>query len=380
VRIALHCGTLRGFGSGLVGRNVLKHLAEQGPKHHFLTWVPEEWAADHDVTADTVPSNVELRFTRSGLRQKMVLENWHIRRALVAWKADVLFSAGDTSLVACPIPHLLLIHQPNLAYGPGERAFPMSPAQRLRWRVMSAYLRLGLGSVTAVTVQTQDMATRISARFAFPRERISVTPSAIQRVALGSAPPNGLGDAPPFVTYVASASAHKNFAVLAPMMAHLRDRCPGLQCRLTVAPEQVPELSRAIEQLQVADLFVFEGRVSQDYAIELLRKARCLVMPSKLESFGLPYYEAMAEGTPVVAADLPFAREACGVAAAYADADSGEAFAEAVAALTEDEELWRTRSAAAQARFQGVARTWDSITAEYLQLLEALGQRAQRDG
>jgi glycosyltransferase involved in cell wall biosynthesis len=58
--------------------------------------------------------------------------------------------------------------------------------------------------------------------------------------------------------------------------------------------------------------------------------AAAFAMPSLYEGFGLPCVEAMAAGTPVVAADRAALPEACGGAALLADPDDEEAFAAAV--------------------------------------------------
>lgn len=52
----------------------------------------------------------------------------------------------------------------------------------------------------------------------------------------------------------------------------------------------------------------------------LIRTAVAVVVPSVCEGFGLPLLEAMAAGTPVVALELPFAREICGDAGLLCDA------------------------------------------------------------
>jgi glycosyltransferase involved in cell wall biosynthesis len=58
-----------------------------------------------------------------------------------------------------------------------------------------------------------------------------------------------------------------------------------------------------------------EGYVSSEQLARLYREAACLVFPSRFEGFGLPVLEAMASGTPVVAADDPAVREVAGDAA-----------------------------------------------------------------
>ena len=374
MRIAFHAGTLRGFGSGLVGRNVLESLARLGDQHAFLAWVPKSWRDDHGVTPQTCPPNVELRFTDPGMLSKLTLENVKIRSALRSWGADVLFSAGDTSMIACPIPHLLLIHQPNLSYGTSEKGFESTIKERLRWAAMSQYLRMGLPSIDKVTVQTQDMADRISRRFGYDRSRILVVPSAVD--GPGERSPVEPATLPnPYICYIASPSRHKNFEVLPAMMAGLRERCPELKCRLTIHRDAIPALAEEIDALGLSEQFVFEGPVTRDRALTLLGEATALVMPSWLESFGLPYYEAMMLGVPVVAADRGFAREALGEAGLYAHPSDGAEFAQAVASLALDPTERRSRAQAVRARFDETARTWEQVSGRYLEFLEALHRR-----
>jgi glycosyltransferase involved in cell wall biosynthesis len=58
--------------------------------------------------------------------------------------------------------------------------------------------------------------------------------------------------------------------------------------------------------------------------------AAALAMPSLYEGFGLPCLEAMAAGTPVVAADRGALPQTCGPAAVLVDPDDEEAFAAAL--------------------------------------------------
>jgi glycosyltransferase involved in cell wall biosynthesis len=72
------------------------------------------------------------------------------------------------------------------------------------------------------------------------------------------------------------------------------------------------------------------GYVQEADLPALYAHAEALVMPSLYEGFGLPCVEAMASGTPVVAADRAALPEACGGAALLVDPDDPDAFAAAL--------------------------------------------------
>ncbi len=60
-------------------------------------------------------------------------------------------------------------------------------------------------------------------------------------------------------------------------------------------------LRKTVEQLAAKNENVeYLGYVTEEEKIELLRKARLLIVPSRAETFGLVYIEAMASGTPVI--------------------------------------------------------------------------------
>jgi glycosyltransferase involved in cell wall biosynthesis len=84
-----------------------------------------------------------------------------------------------------------------------------------------------------------------------------------------------------------------------------------------VGPEREPALAGELRELG-ADL---RGYVEKTELARLYREAACLVVPSRYEGFGLTVLEAMASGTPVVAAPDAALVEVAGDAAVYADTD-----------------------------------------------------------
>lgn len=344
MRIALSMGTLRGAGSSIVGRNILRQLCLQGLQNEYIAWIPKSW----DVDSLQLPANCQTIPLQPGPIQKFLSENVILRRELIQQKIDVLFSLGDTGLPYSPVPHLLLVQQPHLAYSPENWGFVPPLAFRTKMSLNARYFKLGLSSVNALTVQTHDMKANICARWGIPSGKVHVVPStytpfkqppkSIEDIAEAvepsrTNPPHASIDklhTLPYLCYVATASPHKNFAVLAEMMANMDGMHSELLCHLTVTREEVPALVEKATALGVLSRFRFLGRLTHSQCISLIANAAVCVIPSHLESFGLPYYEALALQTPIVAADRGFAREACGDNAQYAPSNDGRVFARLV--------------------------------------------------
>lgn len=100
--------------------------------------------------------------------------------------------------------------------------------------------------------------------------------------------------------------------------------------------------------------------------------ALAFVLPSRYEGFGLTCLEAMASGTPVVAADRAALPETCGGAAVLVDPDDPGAVAdEVIRAVTDEQARSRLRAAGLD---RAAGRSWDSTTLEVDRLLTELAE------
>ncbi len=93
------------------------------------------------------------------------------------------------------------------------------------------------------------------------------------------------------------------------------------------------------------------GRLDDTSKAAVVAGSDLFVAPSlRGESFGVVLLEAMAEGTPVLASDLPGHRAAAGGAAVFVPAGDASALAGAISSLLGDEEARASLSAAGRAR------------------------------
>jgi glycosyltransferase involved in cell wall biosynthesis len=206
----------------------------------------------------------------------------------------------------------------------------------------------------------------IAGRLDLPPESIAVVPNGVSDAFSGSADPApaaaALGLDRPYVLALATRSARKNLAVLATAARRLGE----LGIELVVAGSGRGYL-RGGERPPGREL----GYVPEPLLPGLYAGALAFTMPSVYEGFGLPCLEAMACGTPVVAADRAALPETCGTAALLANPGDPEAFAEALrTAATGEAERARLiaagRERAAGFTWERTAERVDAVLARHL--------------
>jgi mannosyltransferase len=104
---------------------------------------------------------------------------------------------------------------------------------------------------------------------------------------------------------------------------------------LAVVGPSLTSEEKAVLDLKIPDRWKYCGRLGDDALSALYNRALCFVYPSDSEGFGLPLLEAMRAGCPVVCANLTVFPEVAGNAALFAREQSGAAYAQQIARLSD---------------------------------------------
>ena len=233
------------------------------------------------------------------------------------------------------------------AYGAWHRALVPRLARRAR----------------LVIAPSEHVRAELAELFGLPPGRVRVVAPGVDDSFRAPADPaplrRRLGLERPYVLAVGTEGPRKNLALLdriAPRLAKEGVDVVIAGSSRPYLPGSAPGPARRLGYVADADLPA------------LYAGAAAFAMPSLYEGFGLPCIEAMAAGTPVVAADRPALTEACAGAALHADPLHAGAFASALlsAAGAERERL------VAAGRERAAGLSWERTADEVDRALQPL--------
>lgn len=336
-------GIREGGGAGIV-RELSHWLSLARPDWMFqLLLFPRAWRQFDDPPAhdNLVVHHVargdsgfdRLRWIHGGVRQ------WLMKNP-----ADVVLSLANIGAGTPVTPQVVYLQQMKAVQSDGLD--DLSLFRRARFRFMRHWILRGARSSHAVIVQTEAMKQSLITIEPSLGARIEVIPGGVATLDRKSVLSDELrrrlcGISRPWLFFPSSLREHKNHKVLLDALPLIHARFPSTNLLLTVPDDAISKRSGV----------VCLGSITGGEVDMLLRESDLMVFPSRSESFGLPLVEALAADCPVVAADLPYARQTCADAAVYFDPTDPRSIAEAVCGVLSDPSL------AAQMRKLGQSRS-----------------------
>jgi glycosyltransferase involved in cell wall biosynthesis len=260
-----------------------------------------------------------------------VVHLWHLRNALnypaAAWavrhRVPLVFTVvgpfHDPYLVDDrERPYAGAVHWDRLVYSRGGmvRALLREPRPQRAWQNWRMHAPLLMADRV---IALSDHEVGVLTRLGVPTERIRRIPLWVDAPFIQQIPDQPQpGEEPdpvvpadgPFVLFIGQLKIRKGYDLLAQAMPLVLAEYPA--ARFVFAgqnPANIAELEAICTANGSRAALVVLGPVSEAAKVRLLRRAACLVYPTRYESFGLPPLEAMVAGCPVVSTDIPVVSE-----------------------------------------------------------------------
>jgi glycosyltransferase involved in cell wall biosynthesis len=251
----------------------------------------------------------------------------------------------------------------------------LRPSSRLGRVLLPLYFRLVYGPVLRradrVICLTAAMRDEVIGTFGVDPARVAVIANGVDtsRFAPATASPRRTDE----LLFVGRLAVQKNVDALLHATAELRAAGRDVRVRLLGDGPERERLEALTDQLGLTAVVTFAGRRDQAEIQAAYARATALVMPSTHEGMPLVLLEAMAAGTPVVAAALPEIEEVGGDAVVTVDVRRPGALSDALGRLLDDPPLRHRLSAAATERARHYA--WPNVVASVEHLYaEVLGR------
>jgi glycosyltransferase involved in cell wall biosynthesis len=338
MRIAFNLSAVRLAGPQVYSRGILPALVKELRDDEQLLVIGPGLLEDFCRSLPSPGVEFHTREVFNIVPLRMVWEQTALPGFLARHKVDVLFSGYDMSPLLSSCPTVLAIRNPN------PISMNQGSIRGLRPRVRSS-VHFRLAKASAARAKSVVFPTRSAAELIGPI--LGIEPEKWRPIHHGLDPEFGNPSPQPsqfpdkliprgkYVLFASKFYPQKRAQLLFDAFCGWRKKFGHEDYHLVYCGEE-PESERAmlfqqsVAERGLTDRVHLLGIVDRILVRELYHNAGICAMPTVLETFGFPYVEAMAAGVPLVAGDIPIAREVCGDAAWYVPDGNVEAFVDAL--------------------------------------------------
>ena len=229
--------------------------------------------------------------------------------------ADLVISLQNTSVKYLQgIPQIILLQQ----------SIPLSD---IKWSLLKKahtkmwfykhiypfFIRRYINNQTTIVVPTKWMRNTIIKRWNMSEDQVKVVYSQFRMINHAEIINVGLESSNFHVFYPSNSAPHKNHIMLILAFVELKKIYPlifdKIILHLSININDSSEIKSLVNKHKFHNNILFNGEMDYSKVLSFYKFSDLLTWPSFIESFGLPLLEAASFGMPIIASDLPYARE-----------------------------------------------------------------------
>ena len=253
------------------------------------------------------------------LLHRLLYEQFALPPLLKRLNIDIVYAPAEIAPLLAPCPVVLGIQNANVYY---QTKIKRPLREKVKFWVLRQLARISSRKASRIIFVSDTVRKDIGAKL---KTNPATTRAIHHGVELDKFHKTELTENPTFIDqtigsnkYILCLSAlarHKNIETLVKAYAALDEKLQD-QYRLVIAGNKTPpygdELTALVQQLNLDGEVIFTGAISYENVLSIYQRASLFVLPSYLETFGIPLIEAMAAGVPVIAANASAIPEVVG--------------------------------------------------------------------
>ena len=233
---------------------------------------------------------------------------------------DLILNFGDIPARA-PIKQLFYFDWPYAVYNNLSLWLRLKPKEIISKLAKRLYLLLTINRCNSFIVQTNTMKNRL--RSINKKNNIYVIDVGFDETeAKNYQSKEVIINETPTLIYPTAMYPHKNMHILIDVAKILKLQNFKLKFELTIdslSGNTEANFCKKILKAGLKDYFVFLGRLDRSALLEKIKNSTAIIMPTLIETYGLPYLEAQYLRKPMFTSKRDFSEDVCGHSAFYFD-------------------------------------------------------------
>lgn len=295
------------------GKMILENLIDQLPNskfnHKYYILVPSVAEYQKFQSNNIIIVGLPLWCKNNFLF--LILYYYWLPRLINILKIDLIFNFGDV-ITPSDLKQIYFFDWSYAVYDEKYIWTGMRFIDKVIRKVKVFLIKKYIGKVSLVLAQTKNIEKRLNKSFAIKNTIVIPTPVGVR--------PEKCNQELQFendsykLFYPASYSPHKNHKILVEVAKQISIRKLEIKIYITI---NSLDFITYINSHNLSSVIINLGTLTRDQMNCAYQACDGVIFPTLLETYGLPYYEAMAYEKPIFTSDLDFAREGCDNSAVY---------------------------------------------------------------